>query len=149
MVEELKDAIANNSKPTTIYYCYDDSGKLAKPAFVADDEQPPVNSTKIPPVKKLSNGMIASLQNPTFDKANQKWIEHPDPVKPSATQQVLMQQAQQITVLQTMVMQQNQSSAKLQATNEQQETQIKQLQQMFMTANQQQAVEKSKEVTAQ
>ena len=39
MVEELKDAIANNSKPTTIYYCYDDSGKLAKPAFVADDEQ--------------------------------------------------------------------------------------------------------------
>ena len=60
-----------------------------------------------------------------------------------------MKQAQQITVLQTMVMQQSQSSAKLQATNEQQETQIKQLQQMFMTANQQQAVEKSKEVTAQ
>ncbi|MRH79304.1 hypothetical protein GIX77_00665 [Lactobacillus reuteri] len=60
-----------------------------------------------------------------------------------------MQQSQQITVLQTMVMQQNQTNTKLQATNAQQATQIKQLQQIFMTANQQQAVEKSKEVTAQ
>lgn len=68
---------------------------------------------------------------------------------PSSTEQLLMQQAQQITVLQTMVMQQNQTNAKLQATNAQQATQIKQLQQMFMTANQQQAVEKAKEVTAQ
>lgn len=68
---------------------------------------------------------------------------------PSLTEKLLMQQAQQITVLQTMVMQQNQTNAKLQATNAQQATQIKQLQQMFMTANQQQAVEKSKEVTAQ
>ncbi|MRH71159.1 hypothetical protein GIX72_00665 [Lactobacillus reuteri] len=48
-----------------------------------------------------------------------------------------------------MVMQQNQTNTKLQATNAQQATQIKQLQQIFMTANQQQAVEKSKEVTAQ
>ncbi|MCC4516566.1 hypothetical protein, partial [Limosilactobacillus reuteri] len=61
----------------------------------------------------------------------------------------LMQQSQQITVLQTMVMQQNQTNTKLQATNAQQATQIKQLQQMFMTANQQQAIEKSKEVNAQ
>ena len=56
---------------------------------------------------------------------------------------------QQITILQAMIMQQNQTNAKLQATNAQQATQIKQLQQMFMTANQQQAVEKAKEVTAQ
>lgn len=56
-----------------------------------------------------------------------------------------MQQSQQITLLQTMTMQQDQSNAKLQATNAQQTTQIKQLQQMFMTADQQQAVEKSKE----
>lgn len=148
MAEDLKNAIANNSKPTTLYYRYDDDGKPIGPAFVMEGEQPPVNSTKIPPVKKLPNGMIASLQNPTFDKANQKWIEHPDPIKPSATQQLLMQQSQQITLLQTMAMQQNQSNAKLQATNAQQATQIKQLQQMFMTANQQQAIGKAKGVTA-
>ncbi|MQB62181.1 hypothetical protein DN451_00330 [Lactobacillus reuteri] len=84
MIEDLKDAIANNSKPTTIYYCYDNSGKPVKPAFVVDGEQPPVNSTKIPPVKRLSNGMVASMQNPTFDKEDQTWIEHPtqQPVSP-------------------------------------------------------------------
>ena len=67
---------------------------------------------------------------------------------PSLAEQLLMQQSQQITVLQTMVMQQNQTNAKLQATNAQQATQIKELQQMVMTANQQQAIEKAKEVTA-
>lgn len=55
-------------------------------------------------------------------------------------QQLLMQQSQQITLLQSMMMQQDQANAKLQSANEQQATQIKQLQQMFMTANQQQAV---------
>lgn len=64
-------------------------------------------------------------------------------------QQLLMQQAQQIAILQSTAMQQNQASAKLQAANQQQAVQIKQLQQIFMTANQQQAVEKAKEVTAQ
>lgn len=51
---------------------------------------------------------------------------------------------QEIAMLQTLTMQQNQANAKLQATNQQQATQIKQLQQMVMVANQQQAVEKSK-----
>lgn len=68
---------------------------------------------------------------------------------PTFEQKMLMQQAQQITILQSTVMQQNQTNTKLQATSNQQEAQIKQLQQMFMTANQQQVVEKSKEVTAQ
>lgn len=75
------------------------------------------------------------------------------PIQPenesSPEQQMLMKQSQQITLLQSMVMQQNQDNAKLQATSEQQATHIKQLQQMFMTANQQQAIEKAKEVTAQ
>lgn len=75
------------------------------------------------------------------------------PIQPenesSPEQQMLMKQSQQITLLQSMVMQQNQDNAKLQATSEQQATQIKQLQQMFMTANQQQAIEKAKEVTGQ
>ena len=51
---------------------------------------------------------------------------------------------QEIAMLQTLTMQQDQANAKLQATNQQQATQIKQLQQMVMVANQQQAVEKSK-----
>ena len=67
---------------------------------------------------------------------------------PSPAEQMLMKQSQQITLLQAIAMQQNQSDAKLQATNAQQATQIKQLQQMVMLANQQQAVEKSKEVNA-
>lgn len=67
---------------------------------------------------------------------------------PSAQQKLLMQQSQQITVLQAMTMQQNQANTRLQATNQQQATQIKQLQQMVMMANQQRAVEKSKEVNA-
>ena len=56
----------------------------------------------------------------------------------------LTKNQQEIAMLQTMTMQQNQANAKLQATNQQQATQIKQLQQMVMVANQQQAVEKSK-----
>ena len=88
-----------------------------------------------------------------------KWVESVESKKqldyndvltplPSVQQKLLMQQSQQITVLQTMVMQQNQTNTKLQATNDQQAAQIKQLQQMFMLANQQQAIEKTKEVTA-
>ncbi|MDD1406901.1 hypothetical protein PSA85_05950 [Limosilactobacillus reuteri] len=99
MVEDLKDAIANNSKPTTIYYCYDDSGKPVKPAFVVDGEQPPANSTKIPPVKKLSNGMIASLQNPTFDKANQEWIEHPTQQPATPEVKLVAQLGQQVAMI--------------------------------------------------
>lgn len=68
---------------------------------------------------------------------------------PSPAEQLLMQQSQQITVLQSMLMQQDQDNAKLQKANAEQVSQIKQLQQMFMVADQQQAIEKSKEVTAQ
>ncbi|PWT33250.1 hypothetical protein DKZ29_00930 [Limosilactobacillus reuteri] len=60
----------------------------------------------------------------------------------------LTKNQQEIAMLQTMTMQQNQANAKLQATNQQQATQIKQLQQMVMVANQQQAVEKSKGANA-
>lgn len=68
---------------------------------------------------------------------------------PSPTEQLLMQQSQQITVLQTMVMQQDQDNVKLQKANAEQASQIKQLQQIFMKADQQQAIDKSKEATAQ
>lgn len=90
----------------------------------------------------------SNLTKRKFDVAAQKWTG--EKVIPASTpeQMLLMQQSQQITLLQTMAMQQNQSNAKLQATNAQQASQIKRLHQMFMMANQQQAVEKSKEVNA-
>lgn len=74
---------------------------------------------------------------------NYKPIERATSVTPE--QQLLMQQSQQITLLQSTVMQQNQANVKLQVANQQQEKQIEQLQQLFMQANQQQAVVKSKE----
>ena len=87
--------------------------------------------------------------NDNYELQANELLAQPEVVhNPSPTEQLLMQQSQQITVLQTMVMQQNQDNAKLQSANNQQTTQIKQLQQMFMLANQQQAIEKSKEVNA-
>ena len=134
----------------TFYYCYDKNGNYT--GAVYSDNQPE-ESTTIQPVKPYVNadghaveGITVGMANPKWD--GEKWVEQMDPIKPSVTQQLLMQQSQQITLLQSMAMQQNQSNVKLQATNVQQATQIKQLQQMFMLANQQQAVEKSKEVTA-
>ena len=99
MAEDLKNALANNSKPTALYYLYDDDGKPIGPAFVMEGEQPPVNSTKIPPVKKLSNGMIASLQNPTFDKENQKWIEHPTQQLATPEVKLVAQLGQQVAMV--------------------------------------------------
>ena len=68
---------------------------------------------------------------------------------PSPTEQLLMQQSQQITILQSLTMQQDQTNAKLQTVNEQQAKQIDQLQQMFMQADQQEAINKSKGETQQ
>ena len=81
---------------------------------------------------------------------SKKQLDYSDILAPltSLQQKLLMQQSQQITLLQGMAMQQDQSNAELQAANVQQATQIKQLQQMLMMANQQQVVEKSKEVNA-
>ena len=143
--------INQSSEDKVMYYRYDESGNYV--GFLYADKQPE-NSTTNAPVKPYRDesgnsieGINVGMTKPKWNGST--WIEQVDPIKPSATQQLLMQQVQQITVLQAMVMQQNQTNAKLQATNKGQTAQIKQLQQMFMTANQQQAVEKAKEVTAQ
>lgn len=142
--------INQSSEDKVMYYRYDGSGNYV--GFVYADKQPE-NSTTQAPVKPYKDesgnpvdGITVGMTKPKWN--GNMWIEQVDPIKPSATQRLLMQQSQQITVLQSVVMQQNQSNAKLQATNAQQATQIKQLQQMFMLANQQQAIEKSKEVNA-
>lgn len=128
-------------------YQYDSDGLLVTSVYLENQDPIPNNCTAIMPSVDLT----------TKPKWNgETWVEsgielktYPEVKEPSDAQKLLMQQSQQITLLQSMVMQQNQSNAKSQATNEQQTTQIKQLQQMFMTANQQQAIEKTKEVTAQ
>lgn len=142
--------INQSSDNKVMYYCYDESGNYV--GFLYADKQPE-NSTTQAPVKPYEDksgnpvdGITVGMTKPKWNGST--WIEQVDPIKPSAIQQLLMQQAQQLTVLQALIMQQNQSNAKLQATNAQQATQIKQLQQMFMTANQQQVIEKAKEVTA-
>lgn len=79
-----------------------------------------------------------------------KFIEKPAtydvplPDDSNALKQTPEQQDQQIALLQSMVMQQNQAEVKLQAANQQQTDQIKQLQQVFMLTNQQQIVSSKK-----
>ncbi|MEK1393016.1 hypothetical protein HCZ03_00540 [Limosilactobacillus fermentum] len=71
----------------------------------------------------------------------ENWLKaNPVTLEPTQMQQVVMQQSQQIALLQSTMMSQNQANVKLQATNQQQEKQIEQLQQLLMQANQQQAV---------
>lgn len=144
-----------------IYFYDKDTGLLSGSQTVTDTVVLTTGITDIPVPK--------DLVNPRFDVENRTWTgtkledwlkdqqtnyqallkEHPELIPDDEKQRaLLMKQSQQITVLQTMAMQQNQANAKLQATNQQQATQIKQLQQMVMMANQQRAVEKSKEVNA-
>lgn len=131
-------------------YLYLKNGKYSCYADISDE-------VDLPPYSTLT-GPSEAMINPYW--INGQWVDKkliPDKVPnyrevlsalPTTEQQLAMQQSQQITLLQTTVMQQNQSNAELQDANVQQSTQIKQLQQMFMMANQQQLVEKSKEVNA-
>lgn len=125
-----------------LVYQYDEAGLLVSTVFLEQQDPIPSNCTSTMPSPSLKT-------KPKWD--GETWIEsgiqlenYPEVKAPSATQQLLMQHSQQITLLQSMTMQQNQANAKLQSANEQQVTQIKQLQQMFMTANQQQAVASKK-----
>lgn len=122
----------------TRYYLYDEKTGAYRGCVKATVQ--PANSTLIDPA-------LTCHFNPYFEDG--KWVDKPLVAVPSATQLLLMQQSQQITLLQTMAMQQDQDNVKLQKANAEQVSQIKQLQQMFMVADQQQAIEKSKEVTAQ
>lgn len=128
-------------------YQYDSSGLLVAAVYLENHDPIPDSCTTVMP----------SVDLKTKPKWNgETWVEsgiplqtYPEAKEPSDTQKLLMQQSQQITLLQTMAMQQDQDNAKLQEANAKQVSQIKQLQQMFMVADQQQAIEKSKEVTTQ
>ncbi|MGY5273908.1 hypothetical protein ACW9VW_03385 [Lactiplantibacillus plantarum] len=127
-------------------YLYLKNGKYSCYADISDEVELPPYSTLIEPPE--------SMINPYW--INNQWVDKervPDKVPnyeevltalPTTEQQLAMQQSQQITLLQTTVMQQNQTNVKLQAINQQQGNQIEQLQQLFMLANQQQAVAEKK-----
>lgn len=132
-------------------YLYLKDGKYSCYADISDEVKLPPYSTLTMPPETMANPYWIDGQ--WIDKKQEldkvpSYQEVLIPL-PSAQQKLLMQQSQQLTVLQTLIMQQDQANTKLQATSSQQASQIKQLQQMFMTANQQQALEKAKEVTAQ
>ena len=105
------------------YYLYDPETK----AYLG------CQRSDVPIENAIAKSPYEKAQTFKLNESGDDWV----PVK-------LTKNQQEIAMLQTMTMQQNQANAKLQATNQQQATQIKQLQQMVMVANQQQAVEKSK-----
>ena len=117
------------------YYLYDEQTGAYLGCVEATIQ--PKNSTTIDPA-------LTCHFNPYFE--NGRWLDKPLEYKPSI-KQLLMQQSQQITLLQTMAMQQDQDNVKLQKANDEQASQIKQLQQMLMVADQQQAIKKAKEAT--
>lgn len=126
-------------------YLYLTDGTFSTDVEIPDGAPQPPLSTSIP--------IPEGIKKPVFkdgswhEKQNDKEPKYSDilvPI-PTKTEELLMTQSQQIASLQSMVMSQNQANAKLQVTNQQQANKIKQLQQMMMNANQQQAVAKSKE----
>lgn len=131
-------------------YLYLQDGQYSCYADVSDEVLLPPYSTLTAPPIDMDNPYWVNGQWINREKAVAKVQNYETilAVLPTNQQRLAMQQAQQIMLLQSTVMQQNQTNAKLRTANQQQATQIKQLQQMFMLANQQQAIEKSKEVNA-
>lgn len=123
-------------------YLYLQDGRYSCYADISDEvELPPYSTLTMPPETMTNpywiNGQWINKEQTPDKVPNYKEVLDP---LPTTQQKIMMQQSQQITVLQTLIMQQNQLNAKSQATNQQQAKQIEQLQQMFMLANQQQAV---------
>lgn len=121
-------------------YLYLPDGTFSTTAEISDDAPLPPLSTAEP--------VPQGLKKPIWQEGSWKegWKDtqpsYTDILKPlpTSTQKLIMQQSQQIALLQNTMMSQDQANVKLQATNQQQEKQIEQLQQLLMQANQQQAV---------
>lgn len=127
-------------------YLYLKDGKYSCYADISDEVELPPYSTLIEPSETMTNPYWINDQWVDKEQVPSKVPSYREvlAVLPTTEQQLAMQQSQQITLLQTTVMQQNQTNVKLQTTNQQQEKQIDQLQQLFMIANQQQAVAEKK-----
>ncbi|MGK4046152.1 hypothetical protein AB0Y06_05015 [Ligilactobacillus salivarius] len=106
------------------YYLYDPETKVYLGCRWSD----------VPIENAIAKSPYEKAQTFKLNESGNDWI----PVK-------LTKGQQEIAMLQALAMQQNQTNVKLQATNVQQVAQIKQLQQLFMQANQQQALDKAKE----
>lgn len=129
-------------------YLYLKDGSYTCYADIPDDVSlPPLSTTEpVPQGLKRPVWQDGHWQEGSQEGSKDDRLSYTDILKPlpTSTQKLVMQQSQQIVLLQSATMQQNQDNAKLQAANQQQNKQIKQLQQMFMLANQQQAVSSKK-----
>lgn len=128
-------------------YLYLKNGKYSCYADISDEVELPPYSTLIGPPEAMINPYWINSQWVDKERVPDKVPNYQNVLTalPTIEQKLTMQHSQQITLLQTTVMQWNQTNVKLQATNQQQEKQIDQLQQLFMLANQQQAVTTKKE----
>lgn len=127
-------------------YLYLNSGKYSCYADISDEVELPPYSTLIGPPEAMINPYWINGQWVDKERVPDKAPNYQEVLAtlPTTEQELAMQQSQQITLLQTIVMQQNQANVKLQATNQQQENKIEQLQQLFMFANQKQSVAEKK-----
>lgn len=85
-------------KSAKIYYLYDKvTGKLLE-STVEYDGTVPTNGTTIEPFK-IVNGLKVLMQNPTFDKTNQEWIEHPTQQPATPEVKLVAQLGQQVAMI--------------------------------------------------
>lgn len=95
-----------------VKYYYDDDGNLIQPANMQEDVE--YKYTLLEPIE-IVNGIEKVLNFPLFN--GEKWIENPNKklpeVTPSDNQKLLMNLSQSITMLQSMIMAQNQQMAQL------------------------------------
>lgn len=111
------DVTNNPNSGKTMFYTFDDSGNYTGSTFSVDK---PTNSTETPPTKPYTDetgaivaGIEIGLTNPTWDKAAQKWIERELETKLTDTQKIIINQSQQLSILQQIVMSQAADIAKL------------------------------------
>lgn len=100
-----------------MFYTFDDSGNYTGSTFSVNQ---PTNSTETPPTKPYTDetgaivaGIEIGLTNPAWDSSAQKWIERKPEVTLTDTQKIIINQAQQLSILQQIVMSQAADIAKL------------------------------------
>lgn len=126
-------------------YLYLKDGRYTCYADMPDGASLPPLSTTVPVPSALVKPVWRNGQWQEGKRTDQ--LSYSEILKPlpTSTQRLIMQQSQRLVSVKAMLMNQNQANAELVVTNQQQTNQIKQLQEMIMNANQQQAVAKAKE----
>ena len=101
----------------TMFYTFDDSGNYTGSTFSVNQ---PTNSTETPPTKPYTDetgaivaGIEIGLTNPIWDNAAKQWVERQLKITLTDAQKIIINQAQQLSVLQQIVMSQAADIAKL------------------------------------